>query len=303
MNPKTLSGKLVCNSVALGLTLLATSASADLVVNWGGNYVAANVIYARANTANAFAYPSGTGRSKVLAWSESTLLNPASGYSGTSASFYGGYFDSHDGTLTTAANITATARITDSGVTDQLYYRFQTPADANKTTVQVGGGISWLKADFLSLSDTTIALDASSSLSMNIVTLTTSAPASQPAPAVRWMIKDGAQWYVSSTSYTTTGSKSLSGASLLSETWLTFNPASSLFEPTGTYATHDFADITAVGYFGWVTLSTAAASTTDIVLNGFAANFTAAAVPEPSTVTLALAGVAMLLVSRRRRAK
>jgi hypothetical protein len=263
-----------------------------LLVNWGGDYVTGNTNYSRAVTSSSNAYPSGTGRSKSLAWSESTVLNPTSGYSGVSSTFYGGFFDSHDGTVTTAANITATNRINNSGSADQLYYRFQTPADTSKTTITVGGGISWVQDDFLALSTATIVFDSTSSLNMSIQTVS-------GGMGVRWMVKDDAQWYISNTSYTTSGSKSLSGASLLAETWLAFNPGAGLLEPTGTYASHTFTDVSAVGYFGWANLTGTAATTSDLVLTAFSVDGVEA-VPEPSTVLLGGLGIMALL--RRRRA-
>lgn len=276
----------------LALAAVTDSANAALLVNWGGDYVSANANYSRSASAVNTAYPSGTGRSKSVGWSEGTVLNPTSGYSGVSSTFYGGYYDSHDGTVTTTSNITAASRITDSGTADQLYYRFQTPTDASKTSITVGGGVSWLQNDFLNLSAATIVFDNTSSLNMNIRTLS-------GGIGVRWMVKDDTQWYISNTSYTTSGSKSLSGASLLAETWLAFNPGTSLLEPTGTYATHTFADVSAVGYFGWGNLTGTASTTSDLVLTAFSANGVDA-VPEPSAVLLGSLG--MLALLRRRRA-
>ena len=281
----------------LGLaTVGISSATASVIVNWGGDYVTTgNVNYNnagnRAVSAVANAYPSGTGRSKSVSWNESTQLSPTASYSGTSATFYGGYFDSHDGTVTTAGSITATARITNSGTTDQLYYRFQTPSDATKTTVNVGGGISWLKSDFLSFSAGTPSFDSTSSLSMNIATISGSA-------AVRWAVKEGSQWYISNTSYTTNGAKSLSGVSLTGETWLAFDPATvNMLQPTGSYAAQTFSNITGVGYFGWANLTGSAATTTDIVLTSFAVD----AVPEPATWALLVGSLTTVMILRRRR--
>jgi hypothetical protein len=113
------------------------------------------------------------------------------------------------------------------------------------------------------------------------------------------MVKDDTQWYISNTSYTTAGSKSLSGASLLAETWLAFNPGTSLLEPTGTYTSHTFADISAVGYFGWANLTGTAATTSDMVLTAFSANGVES-IPEPGSPLLG--GLGMLALLRRRRA-
>jgi hypothetical protein len=269
----TAAGSFSVSAAASAITGSASfsvsTAIATLLVNWGGDYVAANTNYSRTVSAVANAYPSGTGRSKSLAWSENTVLNPTSSYSGVSSIFYGGYFTSHDGTATTAANITASNRITNNTSLDQLYYRFQTPADTGKTATTAGGGISWVKNDFLALSAATIVFNSTSSLNMSIQTLS-------GGMGVRWMVKDGSQWYISNTSHTTTGSKSLSGASLLAESWLAFNPETSLLEPTGTYAPHTFGSITAVGYFGWANLTGTAATTSDMVVTAFSANGVAA---------------------------
>lgn len=270
-------------------TLSGGSANAALLVNWGGDYVSANVNFARSTANNAFAYPSGTGRSKVVAWNESTALSPSASYSGVSSTFYGGYFASHDGTVTNAPNITTSARITNSGTTDQIFLRLQTPADTSKTAASVGAGVAWLKSDFLNNSTATITFDTTSSLNITLQTLTSGAD-------LRWMVKDGAQWYVSNTAHTTSGSKSLSGASLLAETWLAYNPGSSLLEPSGTYASHNFTDITAVGYFGWMDISGTALTTSDIVVTAFSAN----AIPEPYSALLG--GLGLLALLRRRRA-
>jgi hypothetical protein len=76
------------------VALSGGAAHAALLVNWGGDYVTANVNYSRAVSSVATACPSGTGRSKSLGWSEGTVLNPTSGYSGVSSTFYGGFFAS-----------------------------------------------------------------------------------------------------------------------------------------------------------------------------------------------------------------
>lgn len=264
-------------------------AQAALLVNWGGDYVTGNANFARATANNEFAYPSGTGRSKVVAWNESTALNPSASYSGVSSTFYGGYFSSHDGTNTTAPKITTTARITESGTTDRIYLRLQTPADTSKTAASVGAGVAWLKSDFLNNSTATITFDTTSSLNITLQTLTSGVD-------LRWMVKDGTQWYVSNTTNTTSGSKSLSGASLLAETWLAFNPSTSLLEPSGTYASHSFTNITAVGYSGWMDISSALLTTSDIVVTAFSVN----AIPEPSSALLG--GLGLLAMLRRRRA-
>jgi hypothetical protein len=282
-----MKAKLIALSVAAALS--AGSAHAALLVNWGGDYVTANVNFARSTTNNAFAYPSGTGRSKVAAWNESTALSPSSSYSGVSSTFYGGFFASHDGTVTNAPNITTSARIANSGTTDQIYLRLQTPLDASKTAASVGGGVAWLKSDFLNNSTATITFDTTSSLNITLQSLTSGAE-------VRWMIKDGTQWYVSNAAHTSSGSKSLSGASLLAETWLAYDPGSSLLEPTGTFVSHNFTDITAVGYFGWMDISSSALTTTDIIVTAFSVD----AIPEPSSALLG--GLGLLALLRRRRA-
>jgi len=276
----------------LGLAVAGTySANAALLVNWGGDYVITTTNYGRSATSANNAYPSGTGRSKSVAWSESAAFNPSSGYSGTSSTFYGGYFASFDGTVSGSSSITIRARVENNGTTDQLNYRFQTPSDATKTTSNVGGGISWLKGDFLNFSAGTPSFDSTSSLNMSIQTISGSA-------AVRWMVQEGSQWYISNTAYTTAGAKSLSGASLLSETWLAFDPATvNMLEPTGTYAAQTFNNITGVGYFGWANLTGTASTTTDIVLTSFAVD----AVPEPTTWALLAGSLTTIMVLRRRR--
>jgi hypothetical protein len=269
------------NPIILAAALLATAVlpatAADLVVaDWGGDYVSANQNFGRAQTTLATDYALGVGATKQIAWSESTLLKPTASYAapvGKIANFYGGMFSSASGTG--LGFQTFTTSVTNNTTADRLNYRSQLNASTGLTGRSGAFGIAFLKADFLNGATVNpVTLGAGSSLSMNITGI------SSPMVA-RFMVKNGSQWYVSNTSYATTGIKTLNSASavtLENETWATFDPATSLAFNNVTFSTVAFTDITAVGCYAQYTL----APTTDVTAKDFSvSSFTANLVNTP----------------------
>lgn len=270
--------------IQLAAALLAAGAisatAADVVVaDWSGDYVSANQNFGRAQTSLATDYALGVGATKQIVWSESALLKPTASYAapvGKMANFYGGMFSSASGTG--LGFQTFTANVANSSAADRLNYRSQLNASTGLTGRDGAFGIAFLKADFLNgAAANPVTLGAGSSLSMNITGI------SSPMVA-RFMVKNGSQWYVSNTSYTTTGTKTLNSASavtLENETWATFDPATSLAFNNVTFSTVAFTDITAVGCYAQYAL----AMTTDIAAKDFSvSSFTANLVNTPVAV-------------------
>jgi hypothetical protein len=276
------------------LSLAALSgggAHAAVAVNWGGDYVAANVNYARSQSTVSTDYYGGTGQYKQIAWSESTVLNPSSGYtapSGMSSTFYGGMFTSASGTG--LGFQTFTNNVQNNAAADRLGYRSQLNASTGLTGRNGAVGVVFLQSDFMNgLNTGSVTVDVNSSISMNITGLS--------SPFVgRYMMKNGVQWYVSNTTYNTTGSKALSGLGLVNETWATFDPSTNLDFNNTTFSAVNWTGITGVGYYADFALAGTSIAATDFSISSFSANL----VPEPGAALLG--GLGLLALLRRRRA-
>jgi hypothetical protein len=285
---------------ALALSLLAASAlSADVIVNWGGDYSVASPGSQRGTAGNSATldYYGNSGAFNQRAWSEATLLNPSSDYTGTP--YYGGGFNSYTAATPGGFLSSTYGGIQHNAAGDRIYYRSQAPGVADMTQRNGAIGVAFLQSDWDALSAETAIFDASSSLSMNI-------QINNANVTWRFIVKEGAQWYVSNASYTGNGTKTLDAASptpLLDMTWAAWSPTASLdFDAAATFASVPFANITGVGYHGEFGFATAGANTTaqDLVVQGFTANL--AIIPEPGTAALVgLSFAALFALGRRRR--
>lgn len=289
----SLSRKCLLVSAAFGC---ASVAPAAFVIDWGGDYVTANQSLGRSTTQSTLDYYGAAGNTRQIAWSETTLLSPVANYtapSGKTANFYGGAFSSASGTG--LGFQTFTSNVTNNATADRLNYRSQLNASTGLTARNGALGIAFLQSDFQNgLNTGGVAIDATSSLTMNITAI------SSPFSA-RFMVKQGSQWYVSSTTYTTTGAKTLGGTSLVNETWAAFNPASSLdFNNASSFGGVAWTTITAVGFYAEYALATTSDITArDFSVSGFSADLVA--VPEPSAFAAFSGLVAVGFAATRRR--
>lgn len=269
---------------------LAGSLSAAVVVNYNSAaYVTGNTNLNRTTTSNTTTYSGGTGRSEVLAFSESTALSPASGYDGPT--FYGGYYRS--GTNATSTNGSSLRRIINNASFDYIDSTFGYYTASAATATEGAFTTVFLKQNFSTLSSTpNLTFEASNPLSINIQGIAKA--------EARWMIKDGGTYYVSNLTYTTTGAKTLASAN--DTTWAIFDPSASLRFSPSSFSAHAFADIQAVGFYAQSNDPTVEAANPSLFrVNAFSASLVASSIPEPSSFA-ALAGLATLgLAALRRR--
>lgn len=148
----------------------------------------------------------------------------------------------------------------------------------------------WKKENFLNDGNTgTVTFSADSK-----ITYGTSFGAGN---TVRALVRDGSQFYVSSTAVAagTTGLTDLNN-----KTWYSFNPVagnylSFVLDTTQTPVAHTFTDVTAIGFYN--------TSTNYIAVSSFTANGLVTAVPEPATMALLGLGAMGALLRRRRNVR
>lgn len=225
----------------------------------------------------------------VISYSDSSTLSPSSNWTGTNAAFYGGVTSGFAGGAPTVFTSTV-AQI--SPTKDRVRIGINPASGGN--LANVNGLVYWKQSDFLNGGSTqTISLDSNSSLSLNITGVTNFRG--------RWVIQNGTQFYVgSSTNFTTAASQSLSGTALANEVWSPYDPATSLVWTAGgtTKTTAQLTDITAVGFYYLMGTNTGVANQTfNVTFDSF--GFTA--VPEPTTWALLAGSLTALVIFRRRR--
>lgn len=221
------------------------SAASFAVVDWGGNYVSANQNSPRAITTENQAADYGGNpviydARKYIPFDETELFSPASGYSGTSAAFYGGWNSIVYDTASGGTKPQAQCGIFDVGSADTIRFR------GGNGLGEAAAVAVWRKADFLTGAGKPLTLRSDSTLQIYVadVGLGTGGDA-----AFRLVVKNGSQYFVSNTASSSTGWLTI--ANPTSETWATFNPANGnnrLIDFGTTYATRTFDDVQAIGY-------------------------------------------------------
>lgn len=256
--------------LALALVALIPAAWADLVVDWGGNYVAANQAFSSGTTAGFGGFSAG----------DPLQISPTTGYSG--GAFYGQVAwttTGSDGNYATVVNNTSLDRL-----------------EIKRYSTDIKALVLWRQADFLNgMNSGTVAFDNTSSVSMNLNTLV-----NFDAGRVVIRLEGGAQdgYYISQESpFNGTGLKS---AQLTSLTWLAYDPATSLTtfnSPTSLLADGMITNVTEIGFY---TRSNNAANPNAFRLDSF--EVSAITVPEPAALTLVGLGALTLLARRRKTA-
>lgn len=295
---------------------------AEVLVDWGGNYVSSSQIYS--NTA----YPAdfraegmySTVRGPNL-WYNGTVANltPSSGYLaplGKSSTFYGGWSASSGDAPAVPGGEEGNVSGLNSRVVLQNGPGGQPGQDAiylatNNTAPAFRGLIVFDKSDFLNdMNEPTVGFDGSSSLSF------TGFVGGYRAN-IRWVVQDNDNWYISDASFTGSGASDFWGAVASStlndpnnQLWVSYTPILSdsagpyLYNaaPGSGYATHTFSNIQSVGvYFDSYGVPSSGDGTyTNFGLQQFTVN--GIAVPEPGTFALAGLALAGLAVLRRRKA-
>jgi len=291
------------------------AAPAALIVDWGGNYVSDDISLhkdgdatgVKWNNTNDSLFGGRGGRQFKL----NTLRSPTSGYSGTSAKFYGGvtnFTPDGSGSATGGAQFA----IIDNGGNDLLQVdgiNSEGNSSARFAILPV-----WKKADFLNGADSqTISFDNSGDLQVSSFSVAVNDNAigdgTPSFGALRWWVQSGGVFYVSQDitgaanvleqTYTTTDFSSLN--------WSVHNVSEGswdrMYVNDTTFATGSSAltDVTAVGFY--VSSNQGAISAADGI-NFSSFEVEAAIVPEPSALMLfglAAVGGAWTCLRRRRR--
>jgi arylsulfatase A-like enzyme len=226
---------------------VARAAGPFLVVDWGGTYCSSAQSYSRSMTVETNMTDYGGSVSsndtrRYVPFSESVPLSPSSLYSGTNAVFYGGWNAiCYDAGLTANTPLNNRLRVGPAtGSPNFLEFGFaKAPATGEVAAVAV-----WVKGDFLTVTNETLILTSNCTLRINIL-------ASGIGTTNRLVVKNGSQYYVSST-WTNTAGGWLTIADPTRERWATFNPANPdnrLRDVGSTYEVRQFDDVQALGYY------------------------------------------------------
>jgi hypothetical protein len=298
-------------SAIVALLAFGPAADAELIVNWGGDYVSAAQNSPR-GTSNGTA-PFDTdddvndGLRNSYPFDLDAALNPAIGgdYSGPSARFYGGHADARE------------AGAWYFGVQQQVSVQDRIGGDTIRlaATANEGGNhflasyLVWKKEDFLGgAASADVGFDAASDWRIDRITLTL-ADVEKPDGyhTLRWWACSGGSCFVSDD---VTGGDNLADDTACGTTdfstllWTASLVADGSFDRmyvnSGTFDTASSAlsDITAVGFVVQGYGSSGAASDRMLQYHEVS-SFEVSAVPEPATFAVLAAG--LLALSRRRR--
>jgi hypothetical protein len=250
---------------------LASASEAAVVVNWGGDSVSTNVLFANPNGNN---YGGFSGDDPLQ-------ISPTSSYTG--GTFYGQVAWSETG------SDGSYGQVNNSSSADRI--------EIKRYDTDLRAVILWKQADFLNgLSSGNVGFDATSTVSANIATDVNFEPGH-----VVVRLEGGAHdgYYISSqTPFDGSGDKSATFTSL---TWLAYDPATSLttfgsaVNLLSNATSGTIEHVTEVGFYARSNHASAA--------NAFRVStfqVSAAAVPEPATLTVLGAGAWMMLSARRR---
>jgi hypothetical protein len=266
-------------AVAVGLlgTAPPTFAQQNFLVNWGGDYVSNTQDLQGKNSAS---NSTQAGRD----FSASTPMNPTSGYSGTSAAFYGGAVMSQTAHAPVGWSIFA---VENQGPTDQIHLRVQDNDPLNMHYVMY-----WDKADFLAPWNA----QPVQFTTLSRFDLTIHNNNSHMEDAVgRWLVRDGSTFYLSEATFqfpqgNGTVTPSLTFASDTDDgNWAVYSPSGLNIDFNGTsFTAQNFADVTAVGFY------VEHDDRTHNNLDWHVSGFSMATVPEPTSAALLALGGGLL---------
>jgi hypothetical protein len=251
--------------MSLAVTLgLASAASADLVVDWGGNYVSQT---------------DGTQPMQAGGFSagDPLVISPATKYQG----YAGAQSVTIRGQLTASDSDLSLYLVVNDGATDRLQFKTKDGESGAALTL-------WASDEFIGNPGTAIEFDAASSIDLNILTFVN-------VSDFRHVIRTAAGYFISEGGVVT-GVGAQSSTDLTSLDWFHYDPASNL---TGIGAAASIVSggrITGIVEVGFLT-QLAASSGNALRLDSYEVN--ASYVPEPAAV--GLLGIGGLLIAGARR--
>jgi hypothetical protein len=289
MHGKNCFGRLLLGISVVGACAASANAAVTLV-DWGGDYVSTNISIPAAPAAVFGDYDGGgtSNDSRITRVFDdtTTAYSPAASYNapvGKSGRFYGG---AQATWYNTAAAVTFNPnQIGQSGSVDRI--QIGVGAGAVGTTSAINLAIAFLQTDFLN-SGGSLGTFADYTLSLH------TASVGAVVPVVRFLIKDGSQYYVSFLSINT-GFSTLSGTAN-GTTWAAYSPGTNLnFDQSQSFAAHTFTDVKALGIYMEAD-STASNQAALVRID----SITITGVPEPTSLSLLALGAAGLLLRRRK---
>jgi hypothetical protein len=277
MNPKILLSGFVILSVQ-------TALNADTLLSYGGDYISGtSSSYARTATG------SGSGPYlETLVFSDSEALSPSSDYTGPT--FYGGYqfsSSSVDGHL-------SRQQIRNGTTEDSIYLQSYSASGWEGSELSLHAVYIFKQEDFLTGHTTGSNSITGLSISSN----------SYSAGTGRFVVEIAGSYYVSNSTFSASGTKSLilDSTDLATEIWALYDPSSDLnFDQTTTFATLSLNDVTAVGFYIERDEWTGSDSSTPygLGITSFEVNGTTI-IPEPSAFALIAGALALGCVIRRK---
>lgn len=285
---------MIMSTVALVGTGLMSTAWASLAVDFGGNYVSANVDYTKPSTLATGDYDFDTAvddRRLYQSMDTAFTIVPTLSVPGKTTQLYNGI---------QIANFNSVAN---PGVN---VYRLSNGASLDFLTVSSLAGTANMglvitptvkKADFLTglnaLSNLSFS-NSANSVSFN-VTLATG------MNTARVLVKNGSSWYVSASQGAAAGAVSLNG---YTENWYAYDPSNNLFLNTAALGTSvagsTLTDIQSVGVLMQGMFNGTAANAANFQINRISADLTV--IPEPATIGMLGLGAISILICRRFRA-
>ena len=282
-------------AAVLLLALCPLSVQADLIVNWGGDYVSGDEDLEGQDSTletgldlDGDAQFDDSRRGRLLSFLQA--MNPQSGYSGVSDVFYGG---------------ASKGRLNNNDPGNWNRFRVTDSGSADLMEIRVGGGASrafhylqfWEQADFLTLQTGNLGFTTASNLLVRFDSTL------QGITEARWVVREGSTFYLSEATIDTSTANSTRTLTFASDAsdgnWAVYSPSTSTLDldATASFSSQNFSNITAVGFY----LEKDAFSGTEgrWTISDFEADL--ALVPEPSAfVLLAVAAVAGVLARTTR---
>lgn len=306
-----MSGRLLVIATIAALTGAVAQATPITIVDWGvADYVTSTQGSSRTTAVSTYDYngDSINDRVRLMSFSEATPFSPTSGYSGTSATFYGGYdlvrFSATSGDPALADSLIMNGGASSSTTDDAFGWRFQ----ISDSLSYFAGAVVWKKSDFLNdghLGTNKLFFDTTSSLKVSVGDNNSTTLRWENIHA-RWLVKEGSQWYVSQTALATgTGDKTLTFASASSDGFwapISFSSGVGVNLDALTYSDTNFTDIVGVGLYITSRADRQPNTANNIRYWWYVDDFeVVAAIPEPATASLLLGAGALLMAFRRSR--
>jgi hypothetical protein len=244
--------------------LMAVSARADVVVDWGGNYVG------NADGTQPMQVGGFSGGDPLVISPSAPQYQPYSG--ALSATIRG--------QLTVSGSDYSFYQVLNNGGADQLQFKTQNGNSGAALAL-------WASDEFIGSPNTAIEFDATSSIDLNVNTFV-------QVGDVRHVIRTASGYFISDTG-TITGTGAQSSGNLTALNWYQYDPATSLTTIGSAASIVSGGKITGITEVGFLALLNSSGGN---ALRMDSYEVTANFIPEPAS--LALLGLGSLLITRRR---